>query len=953
MTTTIKNELTPFPGTFINCLFSLFLFTMLGGTPLSGQPFNNHLLFDGVNDYVDLNKMDVSGSAITLEALFNSSDVAGCVNQDCRIISKAVDVNRDDHYWMLSTVSSGANTVLRFRLKTNGSTITTTLSATAGILSDNTWYHAAATYDGATMKIYLDGNEVGSTPKTGSITTNAAADTWIGNNPALATNRPWKGGIDEVRIWNVARTPSELQTARNNELSGTEPGLQAYYKFNEGNGQIAYDQAGSNDGTLGSTSSPDTNDPVYINLPNQTVSFNLKVFLEGAFDAGQTNMSGGLLQRQVVPQGQPYNSSPWSYPGTEGSGWLPIDYPAGTIDWVLVSLRTSLDPGTEVARIAAVLLEDGTISPFNLNRNNTDPLYVMIEHRNHLPIISAQAIPIINNTLSYDFTTANSYKPSLGFGQKQVGASWVMYGGNGDQAADQNSCDINAEDRVFWRTVNGLFEVYNPGDYNLDGDINAEDKIIFNLNNGIYTTVPKSTDPVDSAPALTCPSPSFVLDNCMLTVNWVHDNPLSTTVNYDLRINGIDPGQSVTFPALSNTIDICSVLGINSGSGVLDIGLLYWYDGDNNNTDTTSGICTVNYTIQVVANTCFNAGIVKSIASLTPSGQRNASTNPEADVVLENLDFSGSPAPHVFFDGNKNSVTIRNCYFPGSWDLVNAPAFENNNRSGVVVKNVGLFVFHDNHVHSQENFGVFSNQNDNIQIYNNNVHDCARNLIHVQLTRNTPANNSFVRNNFIWFRNNIESISRSVDVLNMYETLLGASPVIVEDNFVMGYKRDNGSGIMVDGNYKASYVNAGTLFGNLIIRNNVTLDAINAGVAVTFGQDVLVENNSDYSEIQFPTAGGITPTSGGLGYSVLEVIRPDEFPYPNFGGHQLTGNQTYHIHFSGNEQKFFGANSSTFTLSGNDFTGNGTTIPDNPPFLTRAQIIALGLTKVTGVPCYQ
>lgn len=224
----------------------------------------------------------------------------------------------------------------------------------------------------------------------------------------------------------------------------------------------------------------------------QPVTLNLKVFLEGPFDQGLGNMEGDFLQRGVLPQGQPYTGSPWNYTGTEGNGWLPTDYPVGTLDWVLVSLRESLYPESEVTRVAAVLLEDGNLSPFDVNLNTTKPLYVMVEHRNHLPIISAQPIPIVNNTISYDFTTQNSYQGS-GFGQKQVGTNWMMYGGNAEQA-DLNSCDINIGDKVLWETFNGLFGVYNPGDYNLDADVNAMDRIVFNSNNGIFTTIAKRQD---------------------------------------------------------------------------------------------------------------------------------------------------------------------------------------------------------------------------------------------------------------------------------------------------------------------------------------------------------------------------------------------------------------------------------------------------------------------------
>lgn len=644
--------------TMIGKCLGLSLFLILGSIQLTAQPLNNYLLFDGIDDYVSLNNMDVSGSAITIEALINSSNLTGCVNNDCRIVSKAVGANLADHYWMLSTVSSGTNTVLRFRLKTNGTT--TSQYATIGALSNNTWYHVAATYDGATMKIFLDGIEVGSTPKTGSLTTDPAAEAWIGNNPPLANSRPWPGGIDDVRIWNVARTQAQLQNASTYELQGNEPGLQAYYKFNEPSGQTIFDLTGNNNTVLGSTGNTDTNDPtrVYPN-PNQGVTVDLQVFLEGAFDPVQTTMTNDLLQRAVVPTGQPYNNSPWNYPGTEGAGWLPVDYPAGTVDWVLVSLRQSLDPTTEVARVAAVLLQDGTISPFNIDLNNAStPMYIMVEHRNHLPIISATPIPIVNNNISYNFTAENSYNAGLGFGQKQVGTNWMMYGGNADQEG-LNRCDINAVDRIYWQSVNGLFGVYNPGDYNLDGDINAADRIVFNDNNGIFTTVPKSTDTTIAGdpPALTCPTPNFVLTNCNLTVNWTHTNPTSTTVNYDLKINGIDPGPSVTYPATSNTVDICNLLGISSGTGSFTVELFYWYDGDVSNV-VSAGVCTVNYNYQPtgVAISCPAPSFVLSNCLLTVNWVHS---NPTSTTVNYDLRLNGvDPGTSVTYPATSNTIDV-------------------------------------------------------------------------------------------------------------------------------------------------------------------------------------------------------------------------------------------------------------------------------------------------------
>jgi len=53
------------------------------------------------------------------------------------------------------------------------------------------------------------------------------------------------GQIDELRIWNRALSPVEIQENMNKELSGTERGLVAYYKFNETSGKTAYDSSPS------------------------------------------------------------------------------------------------------------------------------------------------------------------------------------------------------------------------------------------------------------------------------------------------------------------------------------------------------------------------------------------------------------------------------------------------------------------------------------------------------------------------------------------------------------------------------------------------------------------------------------------------------------------------------------------------------------------------------------
>jgi hypothetical protein len=53
-------------------------------------------------------------------------------------------------------------------------------------------------------------------------------------DPDYSMGEYFHGDIDEIRIWNVARTPEQLRAAMNERLSGKEPGLVAYWPFDDG-----------------------------------------------------------------------------------------------------------------------------------------------------------------------------------------------------------------------------------------------------------------------------------------------------------------------------------------------------------------------------------------------------------------------------------------------------------------------------------------------------------------------------------------------------------------------------------------------------------------------------------------------------------------------------------------------------------------------------------------------
>jgi hypothetical protein len=82
-------------------------------------------------------------------------------------------------------------------------------------LPANTWSHIAATYDGATMKVYRNGTLVGSKALTGSLV-NTTDPLKFGGNAVW--NEWFQGRLDEVRVWKTARTQSQVTSDMNTAI---------------------------------------------------------------------------------------------------------------------------------------------------------------------------------------------------------------------------------------------------------------------------------------------------------------------------------------------------------------------------------------------------------------------------------------------------------------------------------------------------------------------------------------------------------------------------------------------------------------------------------------------------------------------------------------------------------------------------------------------------------------
>ena len=100
----------------------------------------------------------------------------------------------------------------------------------------NAWNHLAVTYDkdgGAqNFRMYLNGQLVTSTTSVGEIVSPDVK--WIiGAFKDSYYRESFEGQMDELRFWNVARTPEQINQNLYSKLNGNEAGLVAYYNFNE------------------------------------------------------------------------------------------------------------------------------------------------------------------------------------------------------------------------------------------------------------------------------------------------------------------------------------------------------------------------------------------------------------------------------------------------------------------------------------------------------------------------------------------------------------------------------------------------------------------------------------------------------------------------------------------------------------------------------------------------
>jgi hypothetical protein len=200
-----------------------------------GSEANWAVQFDGRDDRIDLDPASVGTPASLTVELWLRIDQSNKIHM---VVSNTGNDFNDGF-----TVLVNQTNQVQFSVVRSNRASGTAVSVTA--LDVGTWYHVAGTYDaqGGTVKVYVNGVEQASADYSSGITYANNRDLRFGTQikSYKRNERFLKGAIDEVRIWERARSAEEIGATMDREISGGENGLVGYWRLNEGEGNTTAD----------------------------------------------------------------------------------------------------------------------------------------------------------------------------------------------------------------------------------------------------------------------------------------------------------------------------------------------------------------------------------------------------------------------------------------------------------------------------------------------------------------------------------------------------------------------------------------------------------------------------------------------------------------------------------------------------------------------------------------
>ncbi len=212
---------------FLSSLFSVFLLFVVSATKAQ----TNALNFDGVNDQMIVGSDTALNlnTQLTIESwikpnLTNTRNVQSVISKSSNNQNTGYIFPRTDDNWNKLVFYINFNNIGWRKLEVPYAA------------HRNSWTHVAATYDGAFMKIFINGSPAGELAITGTISVNTNPLT-VGYHNGFENQQSeyYAGSVDEIRIWRRALSQCEIQNNMTCELAAAgQTGLVSYFKLNQG-----------------------------------------------------------------------------------------------------------------------------------------------------------------------------------------------------------------------------------------------------------------------------------------------------------------------------------------------------------------------------------------------------------------------------------------------------------------------------------------------------------------------------------------------------------------------------------------------------------------------------------------------------------------------------------------------------------------------------------------------
>ena len=379
------------------------------------------LAFDGVNDYVDIPNHPSPVTQITVEAWAKSDTNAW--NSIGSLVSQRSG-------FVLHPMQGGKG--MRFLIYREGGV--SSIEFWPGESFDITeWHHYAGTYDGNNMYLYIDGVQVQSGWFPGLQLVSDNGTLTIGRDDGF-NDRYLDGQIDDVRIWDVARSATQIQDNYQNPLNGNEAGLVGYYTFDDG---TATD--------LGSTNNPGT-----LVGGVTTATGPLEHSLTASLNPGDPNLTVDLLSGASDPDGDSLTVANLTLINGDGEG---ATLNGNTLD-IDSSYYNFLVAGqTEVLEYSYDITDGkgGTVS---------QTVTVTIDGTNHAPVVNGSKVLSLDGTNDYVEVAINEPETEITheFWFKTTNADTGIFsitdGGLGQNGSDRHIYLSNGEIKVrVWSSI--------------------------------------------------------------------------------------------------------------------------------------------------------------------------------------------------------------------------------------------------------------------------------------------------------------------------------------------------------------------------------------------------------------------------------------------------------------------------------------------------------------------